>query len=60
MFQGVIENRGTFENLANSDTVYARLLTSEPEQLPEEKQKAFEAAKLTRQMSARVTTNRYF
>jgi ATP-binding cassette subfamily C (CFTR/MRP) protein 4 len=54
---GTIENKGTFENLANSDTLYARLLTSEPEQPAEDKQKAFEAAKLVRQMSARSKTS---
>ncbi|XP_044267576.1 ATP-binding cassette sub-family C member 4-like [Tribolium madens] len=54
---GAIENKGTFENLANSDTIYARLLTTEPEHTAEEKQKMFEAAKLTRQISIRSRTS---
>ncbi|RZB39027.1 multidrug resistance-associated protein [Asbolus verrucosus] len=54
---GVIENRGTFQNLSNSDNLYARLLSTEPEQSAEDRQKAFEAAKLVRQISTRSKTS---
>ncbi|XP_072393692.1 ATP-binding cassette sub-family C member 4-like [Diabrotica undecimpunctata] len=47
---GRIEDEGTFNFLANSDNVYAKLLTAEPENLEERKQ---DRSKYSRQLSIR-------
>lgn len=55
MFQGVIEVQGKFNDVAKSESKYATLLTQEPEQTEEEKQKIIDAIKINRQMSTRVS-----
>ncbi|CAG9863640.1 unnamed protein product [Phyllotreta striolata] len=55
---GRIESHGTFNELAHSDNLYAKLLTSEPEEVPEtpteeEKSKQIERVKYARQISRR-------
>ncbi|CAH1101572.1 unnamed protein product [Psylliodes chrysocephalus] len=50
---GRIENEGTFNELASSENLYAKLLTSEPEINEEEKQKQIEHIKYSRQISKR-------
>ncbi|KAI2474047.1 ATP-binding cassette sub-family C member 4 [Diabrotica virgifera virgifera] len=47
---GRIEDEGTFNFLANSDNVYAKLLTAEPENVEEKKQ---DRSKYNRQLSIR-------
>lgn len=52
---GQIENEGTFRYLSESDNLYAKLLTSEPEPTDEERQKQIESVKIQRKMSIRST-----
>ncbi|XP_018575091.1 multidrug resistance-associated protein 4-like [Anoplophora glabripennis] len=52
---GQIENEGTFRYLSESDNLYAKLLTSEPEPTDEERQKQIENVKILRKMSIRST-----
>lgn len=54
-FQGVVEAEGTFGQLQNSDTIYAKLLTKEEEPTEEDKYKVADATKISRQMSTRVS-----
>lgn len=51
--QGRIENEGTFKKLSESDNLYAKLLTSEPDITEEEKQKITDFAKKDRKMSVK-------
>ncbi|KAG5875254.1 hypothetical protein JTB14_011933 [Gonioctena quinquepunctata] len=48
---GAVEDEGTFQQLSNSDNVYAKLLTSEPEPTEEERLKLAETAKVSRKLS---------
>ncbi|XP_018561045.1 multidrug resistance-associated protein 4 [Anoplophora glabripennis] len=48
---GKVENEGTFRYLSESDNLYAKLLTSEPELTSEEKQKQIDTVKILRKMS---------
>lgn len=50
---GKIENEGSFKELSESDNLYAKLLTSEPEISEEEKQKLTEYARADRKMSVK-------
>lgn len=50
----MIETQGSFEDLQNSNILYAKLLNEEQEQPDEDKQKIIDAAKVSRQMSTRV------
>ncbi|KAF7275844.1 hypothetical protein GWI33_011215 [Rhynchophorus ferrugineus] len=51
--QGRVENEGSFRELSESDNLYAKLLTSEPEISEEEKQKITEVARRDRKMSVK-------
>lgn len=53
--QGQIENEGTFRYLSESDNLYAKLLTAEPEPTDEERLKQIENVKIIRKMSIRVS-----
>lgn len=50
---GHIENEGTFKSLSESDNLYAKLLTSEPDITEEEKQKMVELSRIDRKMSVK-------
>ncbi|KAJ8918369.1 hypothetical protein NQ315_008063 [Exocentrus adspersus] len=52
---GQIENEGTFRELSESDNLYAKLLTNEPEPTDDERQKIIENAKISRKLSIRST-----
>lgn len=54
-FQGKFVMQGSYQELANSDDLYAQLLTEEQEQTDEEKVNAFNVAKTMRQQSVRVS-----
>lgn len=55
IFQGIIEIQGTFNELASSSSLYAKLLTEEPPEPPAEEEKTkVDGVKITRQMSTRV------
>lgn len=49
-----MEAEGTFDELQNSESMYAHLLTEE-QPTEEDKQKAVDIAKISRQMSTRVS-----
>nr|XP_023023160.1 probable multidrug resistance-associated protein lethal(2)03659 [Leptinotarsa decemlineata] len=50
---GIIEKEGTFQDLSESDNLYAKLLTAEPEPTEEERLKQVESAVISRKLSLR-------
>lgn len=50
---GKIENEGSFKELSESDNLYAKLLTTEPEAPEEEKKKAAKSVKRDRKISTK-------
>lgn len=57
MTNGKFVMQGSYQELANSDDLYAQLLTEEQEQTDEEKVNAFNVAKTMRQQSVRSKSN---